>query len=92
MPTPARRKLGAGQHLKRRLGAVGIVASPNCACNAMALKMDTGGPAWCREHVAEIVAVMKAEAAQRRLPFIESGARWIIRQAIRDAERDLQPP
>jgi hypothetical protein len=53
--------------------------------------MDRQGPAWCRDHLAEIAGWLMAEGAKRgwtRLPtFTRWGARLLVLLAIRRAER-----
>jgi hypothetical protein len=71
---------------------LGIEASPTCACNAMARKMDTLGPQWCEgEGMAEILDVMRAEHGKRWsdgrtiLPWTDTGARQLVLLACRRA-------
>jgi hypothetical protein len=90
-PTPVdpltARLTGPGSSLKRLLSRIGIVATGSCGCNSMAAQMDRGGPAWCREHIEEIVDVMQAEAEKRKLPFLRIGAAALVKLAIRAAEK-----
>jgi hypothetical protein len=81
------RLAGPGSSLKHLLSRIGIVATGSCDCNAMARMMDREGPAWCREHIEEIVDVMQAEAEKRKLPFLRIGAAALVKLAIRAAEK-----
>jgi len=76
-----------GTELKRLLAKLGIEAEAGCQCNAMAKRMDAGGPEWCLEHVDEILKVMRKEASWRGLPFSDHGARFLIRFAVWRSER-----
>jgi hypothetical protein len=58
----------------------------------MAATMDERGPDWCEgEGMVEIVAAMKSEHSRRRragslrMPFVEAGARVLVRLACRRA-------
>jgi hypothetical protein len=82
---------GPGVELKKLLSLVGIVATPNCACNARARMMDeyeARKPGWCLEHIDEIVGWLREEAAKRSLPFLDAAARLLVRRAISNARRE----
>jgi hypothetical protein len=86
---------GAGQELKAILKDwLGIEATPNCSCNAMARKMDERGPEWCRsdEGMAEILGVMRTEHGKRKtlLPWTDIAARQLVLLACRRAEAKTQ--
>lgn len=74
---------GPGTELKRLLAKMGIHASPNCACNAMADRMNREGGKWCLENIDIIVDVMRGEAAKRGLPFVSAIARAMVRRCAR---------
>jgi hypothetical protein len=81
---------GPGTELKKLLKRVGIVASPNCSCNARARKMDeeeARQPGWCVAHVDEIVGWLREEATKRKLPFLDLAGRVLVRRAIKNAKR-----
>ena len=78
---------GPGTELKRLLEWFGINAGPHCACNRYALKMNRGGPDWCRNHMDLIVGWLRAEAKRRGLPFSGMLASRIVARAINRAER-----
>lgn len=84
---PNKRPPGPGTQLKAMLALFGIHATERCACRRMAAKMDREGPQWCREHIGEIVDVMRTESNRRHLLFMETAAKLIIRRAIRQAEK-----
>lgn len=83
---------GPGEELKLILkGWLGIEASPTCACNATARKMNTLGPDWCEsdQGMTQILDVMRAEHAKRWsagktiLPWTDTGARQLVLLACR---------
>lgn len=81
---------GPGVELKKLLKRIGIVATPNCACNARARRMDieeAREPGWCEAHLDEIVGWLREEAAKRSLPFFDFAGRLLVRRAIRLAKR-----
>jgi hypothetical protein len=86
-PAPAR---GPGTELKKLLKRIGIVAAPNCSCNARAKRMDVEEarePGWCEAHLDEIVGWLREEAEKRGLPFLDMAGRLLVRRAISLARR-----
>lgn len=77
---------GPGTELKALLAKVGIHASPTCGCNKMARKMDEWGQESLN-HIEEIVDVMEQTAKARRLPFLRTAGRILVRQACRIAKK-----
>jgi len=79
-----------GTELKKLLGRIGITSTPDCSCNSVARKMDAWGPDECEkpERIAEVVAVMRAEAEARGLPFLDVAGRFLIRRAIKNARKN----
>lgn len=73
---------GPGTELKALLAKIGIHASPTCGCNKMARKMDEWGQESLN-HIEEIVDVMEATARKRKLPFLRTAGRILVRQACR---------
>jgi hypothetical protein len=67
----------------------GIEPTPTCQCRAKAAEMDAWGPDECEkpERIEEVVAVMRAEAETRGLPFIDVAGRLLVRRAILNARR-----
>jgi hypothetical protein len=78
---------GPGTELKKLLAKIGIVAKPNCSCNTRARIMDERGPAWCEEHLDEIVGWLREEATKRKLPFVDLAGRMLVKRAIRNAQK-----
>lgn len=87
---PAKITSGPGTELKKLLAKIGITATPNCACNARARRMDeeeARHPGWCEEHLEEIVGWLREEARKRSLPFVDAAGRMLVRRAIKNAKR-----
>ena len=80
---------GPGTELSRLLKRLGIEPTPTCQCRAKAAEMDAWGPDECEkpERIDEVVAVMRAEAEARGLPFLDVAGRLLVRRAIRNARR-----
>jgi hypothetical protein len=90
-PQPLTPTHGPGVELKKLLKRVGIVATPNCSCNARAKRMDTEEarePGWCEAHLDEIVGWLREEATKRKLPFVDMAGRVLVRRAIRNARKE----
>ncbi len=73
------------------LARIGIVPGRSCCCHATAVKMDREGGAWCLENIEGIVSVMRAEAERRKLPFIATVARMMVKRAVRLAAENNKP-
>lgn len=78
---------GPGTELKKLLATIGIVATPNCSCNARARTMDANGCDWCEANIDTIVGWLREEATKRRLPFIDAAGRLLVKRAIRNARK-----
>jgi len=78
---------GPGTELKRLLAKIGIHASPTCKCNAMAKKMNEWGPDESLKHMEEIIDVMEETAKKRKLPFLRTAAKVMVRAAIWKARK-----
>jgi hypothetical protein len=78
---------GPGTELKKLLKKVGIAASPNCSCNARARTMDQWGCDKCEENIDEIVGWLREEATKRRLPFVDTAGRMLVKRAIKNARK-----
>lgn len=80
---------GPGAELSKLLKLFGIEPTPTCACRAKAAEMDAWGPDECSkpERMAEVVAVMRAEAEARGLPFLDAAGRLLVRRAIHNARK-----
>jgi len=81
---------GPGTELSKLLKRFGIKPTPTCACRAKAAQMDAWGPDECerQERIDEVVAVMRAEAEARGLPFLNIAGRMLVRRAIQNARRN----
>ena len=93
-PAHAAPSHGPGTELSKLLKRFGIEPTPTCACRAKAAEMDAWGPDECSrpERIEEVVAVMRAEAAARGLPFIDAVGRMLVKRAIANARRVAAPP
>lgn len=80
---------GPGTELKKLLKMFGLPDRPGCKCNKRAQLMDKWGVDECSkpEKITEIVGWLREEAEKRRLPFVEWGARVIVKRAIRNARK-----
>jgi len=78
---------GPGTELSKLLKRFGIEPTPTCSCRAMSQKMDQWGcdEASKPERIDEVVAVMRAEAEARGLPFLDVAGRLLVKKAIRNA-------
>ena len=80
---------GPGAELSKLLKRIGINPTPTCQCRAKAQQMDQWGCDECErpERIDEVVAVMRAEAEARGLPFLDIAGRMLVRRAIRNARK-----
>lgn len=80
---------GPGTELSKLLKRFRIEPTPTCACRAKAAEMDAWGcdEASKPERIDEVVAVMRAEAQARGLPFLDVAGRLLVRRAIANARR-----
>jgi hypothetical protein len=78
---------GPGTELKKLLALAGIVAAPDCSCNARAAEMDRQGVEWCEANIDKIVGWLREQAEARGLPFLDVAGRMLVRRAIRNAKR-----
>lgn len=79
---------GPGTELKQFFAKwFGQKATPNCSCNAVAIRMDEQGPQWCRENMDWICEQVRLNAEKRGLPYIRAVVEPIVHLAIRRAER-----
>jgi len=80
---------GPGTELSKLLKRFGIEPTPTCSCRAKAAQMDAWGCDECEkpERIAEVVAVMRAEAEARGLPFLDAVGRMLIRRSISNARK-----
>jgi hypothetical protein len=87
---PAPPTHGPGTELSKLLKRFGIEPTPTCQCRAKAAQMDAWGcdEASKPERIEEVVAVMRAEATARGLPFLDIAGRLLVRRAIANARRN----
>jgi hypothetical protein len=81
---------GPGTELKKLLARFGIVAAPDCSCNARAAEMDRQEqqtPGWCEANIDLIVGWLREQAEARGLPFLHAAGRMLVRRAIRNARK-----
>jgi hypothetical protein len=78
---------GPGTELKKLLAKVGIVATPDCSCNARAAEMDRQGVEWCEGNIDTIVGWLREQAQARGLPFLDLAGRMLVRRAIQNARK-----
>ena len=78
---------GPGTELKALLKTVGIVASPGCSCNKRAQTMDVNGCDWCEANLDEISGWLQEEAEKRKLPYVATAGKMLIRWAIRRSRK-----
>jgi hypothetical protein len=81
---------GPGTELKGLLRYMGIVATPNCSCNARAEEMDRREqetPGWCAENMDTILGWLQEQAKARGLPFVRAAAKLLVNRAISLAKR-----
>ena len=81
-PPPDVVAIGPGVELKSLLKLAGIVASPNCSCNARAAQMDAWGEYGCAVRLPEITGWLKEEATKRNLWFFPPAGVALILAAI----------
>lgn len=81
-PIPAS---GPGTELKNLLHRLGFRETPTCGCKSHAREMDHRGVDWCRANMETIVGWLRDEAGKQGLPFVDFGARMLIKYAIRRA-------
>ena len=89
-PATAAPTHGPGTELSRLLKRFGIEPTPTCQCRAKQQQMDAWGCDECSkpERIDEVVAVMRAAAAARGLPFLDIAGRLLVRRAIQNARRN----
>lgn len=80
---------GPGTELSRLLKRIGIEPTPTCACREKQQEMDRWGCDECSkpERIEEVVAVMRAEAEARGLPFLDLAGRVLVLRAIQNARK-----
>lgn len=82
--------VGPGTELKLLLRKFFIEERLGCGCDNYAKMMDREGPDWCVKHLEEIADHLEREAKKRRLPFIRTLGRILVRRAARNARKKLE--
>lgn len=73
---------GPGSILSDMLKMIGIKSTENCSCRRHAVEMNLRGPDWCENNLETIISWLKIESANRKLPFIETAAKLLVKRAI----------
>lgn len=81
---------GPGTQLSNMLSSIGITSSPTCSCKQRAITMNENGPEWCENNMDTIIGWLKEEATKRKLPFVETVARLMVKRAISKSKRLLK--
>lgn len=81
---------GPGTILSGMISALGIKSTPNCSCRRHALEMNERGPDWCEANLDTIIGWLRKESENRKLPFIETIARIMVKRAIAKSRRLLE--
>ena len=84
---PAPPTHGPGTELKRILARVGIVATPDCSCNAYAVLMNANGCDWVEANLDTVVGWLREQATARGLPFLDVAGRVLVRRAVANSRR-----
>lgn len=80
--------IGPGTELRKIITRFGFKPKPGCKCNQHIQEMNVKGCDWCEENIDTISGWLREEAQRSGLPFIETGARILIRRAIKNARQD----
>ncbi len=78
---------GAGTELKNLIAKFGLKPGLNCKCGQHIREMDQNGVEWCAQNIDAISGWLREEAERAKLPFTDTGARVLIRLAIRNAKK-----
>ena len=88
--SPERLSRGPGTVLHDMLGTVGIHIKPGCACKARMEQMNKWGCDGCEANIETISEWMKEEAANRKLPYLSTVGRMLVRRAISTARKEAE--
>ena len=78
---------GPGTELKKLLKKFGIHSQANCSCNKRADEMDNQGNDWVEENIDIVVDWMKEEARKRKLPFLKTAGKILVRKAVANSRK-----
>ncbi len=81
---------GPGTELHKLLSKFGIHMKKGCACRGRMVQMNKWGCDGCEENLETIVEWMKEEAANRRLPYLSTVGRMLVRRAISNARKEAE--
>ena len=81
---------GPGTMLSKILETVGIKAAPNCGCKRKALTMNINGNEWCEKNMETITDWLEEEAKKRKLPFLRTAGKLLIKRAISMSKRAIK--
>ena len=89
---------GTGSHLHSLIKRyTGEDYTPGCGCRAVVRQMDENPPQWSLDNMPMILKKLRMEARARKwwakfalaLPFSSKPLRWMIREAARLAQEEL---
>jgi hypothetical protein len=80
---------GPGTILSNMLKKIGIKSGPNCSCMKHALEMNEKGADWCEQNLETIIGWLKEESSKRKLPFVETVAKLLVKRAINKSKKCL---
>lgn len=80
---------GPGTILAGMFSAMGIQSAPNCSCKAHAVRMNAEGNDWCEANIGTILNWLREESTKRKLPFVESAAKALVKKSIAKSRRLL---
>jgi hypothetical protein len=86
-PTLENDPLGPGSILHDMISAIGIKTTPSCPCVKHAIEMNEKGIEWCENNIDTIVGWLKEESNRRKILFIDTIARSIVKRAIKKSKR-----
>lgn len=78
---------GPGTELHKLLGRFGIKEKANCGCRKHTVQMDQNGPDWCEANMETILKWLKDESEKRKLPFVRTAAKILVKLAIHNARK-----
>jgi hypothetical protein len=74
---------GPGTILSGLISAMGIKVNAGCGCKRHAIEMNEKGNDWCEQNLDTITGWLKEESNKRKLPFIETLAKMVVKRAIK---------
>ena len=79
---------GPGTELHKLLAFFGVHMRAGCSCRGRMVQMNKWGCDGCEENIETIVEWMKEEAAARKLPYLSTVGRMLVRRAIHNARKE----